>query len=146
MGKKNKWSGKNNSKKSRIFHSVSWSPISSISSGAAIDVAHWWQEQEQTSCRCTLSPYSAWLDSSSVTAGMQTALHMACEPLHLIARGNGVICPQSALAQSDSHFFSGSYRNWRRRFSLCTEGSTQQGGSVEWQCPIKHSTLSLDNL
>ena len=62
------------------------------------------------------------------------------------SKGKWSHLPQLALAQSGSHFFSGSYRNWRRRFSLCTEGSAQQGGSVEWQWPIKHSTLSPDNL
>ena len=65
----------------------------------------------------------------------QLALRQPCtwpvNLFHLIARESGVIFPQLALAQSDSHFFSGSYRNWRQQFSLCTEGSAQQGGSVE---------------
>lgn len=65
---------------------------------------------------------------------------------HLIARESGVIFSQLPLAQSDSRFFSGSYRNWRRHFSLPTDRSAQQGGSVEWHWPIKHSALSPDNL
>lgn len=44
-----------------------------------------------------LSPNSVWFDSSWVTAGAQTASHMACEPLPSDSKGKRSHLPTIAL-------------------------------------------------
>lgn len=141
--------GRNNCRKCEIFHFVSVpnQSIGSVSRGARSPSIHqWWQRQEGPSYQGAWSPNGAWFGPSPLTASAQGVAPTACEPLHLIAGESGVIFPQLALAPSDSHSFPGSYRNRRRHFSPCAEGSARQGGSGEGQRPIKLSASSPGNL